>query len=273
MKRFICFLSVLIILAVFSVPAFVSSAAIDQKTHIIDNAGLFDSDQKEKIANRIDKLIEKFGYDFLLLTFDESNTDLNSSMSDASFEYYAAEYYDQHGYGRDSDGNYITGAVYMLYVYESSTGRHYVSSIVGVDGKCEDEIYDHYDAILDAADPDLRSQNYSAAVLSLLDKLSDVYAHKLTLGQIAVCTGLALLIGFIPAKIHISSLVSQMKVTTAKYAADYLVNGSFKLRNRKDSFLYRNVTRVARSTSSSSGGGSHGHTSSGRSYSGGSHRG
>ena len=82
----------------------------------------------------------------------------------------------------------------------------------------------------------------------------------------------SLIIGFIPAIITVSAMKSQLKTVGAKNsAADYTVNGSMRLTQNSDMFLYRNVNRVARpKESSGGGGGSSTHTSSsGRSHGGG----
>jgi uncharacterized membrane protein YgcG len=62
-------------------------------------------------------------------------------------------------------------------------------------------------------------------------------------------------------------LKAQLKSVAVKTeASDYIVPGSFNLRNSRDFFLYKTVSRVKRESSSSSGSS---HSSGGRSSSGG----
>ena len=74
----------------------------------------------------------------------------------------------------------------------------------------------------------------------------------------------SLIIGLIIAAMTV--LVMRSKMNTAKMqksAANYLKDGSFRLRQRSDMFLYSRVTRTARPKNTSSGGGSSVHRSSG----------
>ena len=74
----------------------------------------------------------------------------------------------------------------------------------------------------------------------------------------------ALIIGLIAALITI--LIMRSGMNTAKLqksAANYLKDGSFRLRQRSDMFLYSRVTRTARPKNNTSGGGSSVHRSSG----------
>ena len=74
---------------------------------------------------------------------------------------------------------------------------------------------------------------------------------------------IAVVIGFIIGKIYTGSLKGQLKTVQAqRAAANYVKNGSLNVTNSRDFFLYRNVSKVARETSSSRSGGSSTHTSS-----------
>ena len=74
---------------------------------------------------------------------------------------------------------------------------------------------------------------------------------------------IALVIGFIVGKIYTGSLKGQLKsVAAQKAAAGYVRNGTLNVTNSRDFFLYRNVTRTAKESDSSSGEGSSTHTSS-----------
>lgn len=75
--------------------------------------------------------------------------------------------------------------------------------------------------------------------------------HMLTSGvldsidwtAVLVCVGIGLLIGLITVLVMRGQLKS---VRPQNAAADYVVPGSFRLRNSRDIFLYRNVTRTPR---------------------------
>ncbi|MBE6711811.1 MAG: TPM domain-containing protein [Ruminococcaceae bacterium] len=79
--------------------------------------------------------------------------------------------------------------------------------------------------------------------------------------------GTALLVslglGLVIAAIYTGSLKGQLKsVKAQRAAASYVKNGSMNVTNSRDFFLYRNVTRTARETSSGGKGGSSTHRSS-----------
>ncbi len=79
----------------------------------------------------------------------------------------------------------------------------------------------------------------------------------------------AIVVGFIIAKIYTGKLKGQLKsVQAQRAAAGYVKNGSMNVTESRDFFLYRRVTRTAKE--SDSGGGSSTHrSSSGRSHGGG----
>jgi uncharacterized protein len=74
---------------------------------------------------------------------------------------------------------------------------------------------------------------------------------------------IALVIGFIIAKIYTGSLKGQLKTVQAqRAAANYVKNGSLNVTNSRDFFLYRSVSKTAKESSSSGSGGSSTHRSS-----------
>ena len=74
---------------------------------------------------------------------------------------------------------------------------------------------------------------------------------------------IALVIGFIIAKIYTGSLKGQLKTVQAqRAAANYVKNGSLNVTNSRDFFLYRSVSKTAKESSSSGRGGSSTHRSS-----------
>jgi uncharacterized protein len=87
--------------------------------------------------------------------------------------------------------------------------------------------------------------------------------------QAGMALVIALVIGFIIAKIYTGKLKGQLKtVQTQRAAANYVKNGSMHITNSRDFFLYRHVTRTARETSSGGGSGTH-RSSSGATHGGG----
>ena len=89
------------------------------------------------------------------------------------------------------------------------------------------------------------------------------------------------MVGLVVGLINLSKEKAKMyNVRFATYANDYIVNNSFRMRDLRESFLYRNVTRTLIQSSDSggrSGGGSshsgmHSSGGGGNSFSGGSSR-
>lgn len=100
----------------------------------------------------------------------------------------------------------------------------------------------------------------------------DVHALPKSSFQAGSAFMISLGIGFVIALIYTGSLKSQLKTVRAQNrAADYMKRDSLKVTESRDFFLYRNVTKIAKQSSSSGrGGGSGTHiSSSGRPHGGG----
>ena len=91
----------------------------------------------------------------------------------------------------------------------------------------------------------------------------DVYALPKGSFQAGTALMISLGTGFVIALIYTGSLKAQLKTVRAQNrAADYMKRDSLRITESRDFFLYRNVNKVARETSSSRSGGSSIHTSS-----------
>ena len=124
--------------------------------------------------------------------------------------------------------------------------------------------------------PDMADGNYAAAFRTFI-QWTDSYVTAAREGQpydvdnmpkepfSIVYLGVALVIGLVTALIVTGVMKGQLKsVAPQRDATDYVRQGSMKLTNQRDLFLYRDVHRTERPKETSSGdsGGSSTHTSS-----------
>ena len=270
MKKILSVICVTVILAALLLPAALASSLPSwypddihaerfhgkNLPHVVDYADIFTDSEEEALSRKIEAYINKYGYDLVIVT-DVSNYGIGNIE-----EQYAIDFYYYNGYGFDSD---YTGSVIYLnmdpydrYVSNVGTGKiekYYTSDTVN---KMQDQTY-----------PYLRDGNYAQAMSLNIDLIDELTANgkiatKLSAGDYIVYGGISALIGLVVGAIVSGRAKATMNnVKFARYANDYIVNNSFKLRNVTETFLYKNVVKTYIPPSSSSGGGS--------SYHGGSH--
>ena len=141
-------------------------------------------------------------------------------------------------------------------------------SIQSVDVIGDVVTFDDRESILDDMMTDFHNNNFDAVLdiyINEVEELFEGYGSRVVRQWIFRCV-IFLVLGLIIGLIRVSVLKGQLKSVAIKTeASDYIVPGSFNLRNSRDFFLYKTVSRVRRQ--SSSGGGSS-HSSGGRSFSG-----
>ena len=89
MKRlFGIFLTVFVCFSIFSV-----AAAADRDNYVIDEAGLLEDKEIEKLSENIEDLSDKYNMDIVLLTVDSLNGKTPNEFAD--------DFYDYNGYAED----------------------------------------------------------------------------------------------------------------------------------------------------------------------------
>ncbi len=224
---------------------------------MIDEVGLFSSEQAANIEEQLDGLRAETNADVLILTTKQQIRFNVRNYIDAFYKY--------KGYGI---GDNFDGVVMCIYAPNEYWRDCYVRGY----GKCSDNGY----KLAKFLSKSVESGNYDKAVkkylklarrLCLKNKVpKDLHWGAMLFWMAAV----GAIVGFVKA----NNLKSKMKtIAKAIEARNYIVDGSFKLDGQHDKYVNTSVSRVYDPPSSSSSGGrSSGgsyHSSGGRSYSGG----
>ncbi len=238
-KRIASLLLGLLLCALLTLPAL--AAEDTHPLRLIDSADLLASQEKAQILARLDAVSEENDFDvaIVIVPAEEVGSDVKR---------YADRYYKEHGYGLGSDGK--SGILLLL----SPDGEHinYAYTTYGKgSGPFDDDAVDRLD---DAFLPALRERDYLNACLAFADTSGAIAAEGginfIVWGMISLAAG-ALLSFLIPMTVLRGQLKSVRKQAAA---SSYVRQGSMTLTQRRDLFLYRNVTRIPRPKSKPSSG-------------------
>ena len=270
-RRFFSGLLILVLIFGFSIPAFATDPGAPW---VVDNAGVLSDQELYALTEQIRSLRDELELEIVIVTTYGTNG--------KTVQEYADDFYDLNGYGY---GETNSGILLLL---DMDAREWYMST-------CGDAIYIFTDYGLDQLGqtilPWLSSGYYYQAFQYWLNALpeyveayqnhspidgyvqpdeyespygDEIYHYDDHVGIRIRPFPIALLIGLAAAVITI--LVMRSKMNTAKLqsgAVDYLKEGSFRLRQRSDMFLYSRVSRTPRPKNTSGGGGSSVHRSSG----------
>ena len=266
---------VILILAVLPVTCFARMSLVQ------DQAGLMDANQQTALEQRASELSEAYRMDIVIVT--------TNSNDGKDVQSYADDFFDENGYGADTDGSGIlllismetrewafstTGnGIYAFTDYSleilSEELIPYLSSGAYYEGFCRylECLPTYLDAFQNGQPVDGYASDYDP------NSTEDVvyYQEPTTFGDVLP---LACIIGLVVAGISVAVMASSMNTRRKQTGAgDYLVDNSFQLQSNRDYFLFSNVSKTRRAqennNSHGGGGGSHIHTSSsGRSHGG-----
>ena len=225
---------------------------LDAAAYLIsDRADLLSDAEEKELSGKLYELSERFAAEIVIVTVPDI---------DGSVDYYLEDYYDsmQIGYGKNRDG------VLLLVCMDP---REYRILSNGYAGTAIDE--NDIEAIGDMIVSDLTAGNYATA----FDKFADECEYYLDGYQngfpfkfgknLLIC----LIIGFGVAFIVVMIMKGQLKSVRKQERANvYVKTGSMQVTQRNDIFLYRNVTRVKKETSRSSGSGGSSRSTGGGSF-------
>ncbi len=241
---------------------FMSTAtAAESLPRLVDDADLLSSYEESSLLSELDQISEKHGMDIVVVT--------TQSLGGKSAQDYADDFYDYNGYADD-------GVLLLLSMDEREW--HISTTGYGITAITDAGL----DYIADCFVPYLSDGDYAAG-FGVYAELCDEFIAKAKSGNAydignlpkePFSAGASLLvslgIGFVIALIVTGSMKSQLKSVRSQARADsYLKSDSLKLTEKRDLFLYRNVSKRAKPKETSSGGSSVHVSSSGRSHGGG----
>ncbi len=258
MKRFFIFLCLLLCVCA---PALAEG-------RVIDDAGLLSAQEEQELNETIAGIADAYQADVVLL--------LQKSIGGRDAKMYAADYYDEHGFGQGEDKD---GLLFLLAMSE----REYATVTTG------DAVYAFSDWTLDQIHADvtpyLSRGEYAEAFRRYLRQVSDIlrdfrkeeasysyYVETDDYGVVHVYRRLTpfaranralpviAVVAFVIALIVAFSLKAQMKSVRRKNTADsYVKDGSFNLTRIQDIYLYTTTARRKIEQEPPPGGGHGGH--------------
>ncbi len=217
------------------------SASAASGSDICDEADLLSSAEETQIAEKLSKIRERFDAQIVIMTVP---------TSDGSMDTFVEDVFDSMnmGCGENRDG------VLLLVCMDPREYRILSNGFAG-----EAIGMDQIDAIGEAIISDLSDGDYSDAFIIFADRCAyylDGYlnGYPFDIGKNLV---LAVIVGVVAGIIAAFVLKKQLKsVRQQKQANVYIKSGSMQIATSRDLFLYREVSRTKKQSSSSSGSGS-----------------
>lgn len=244
MKKILSLILVLLLCTALILPTFAATLP-----RFADSAGLVSESEGDALIKKLDDLSRQQNFDFAVVTIPALNgTDPGYAAADIFQSY-------DYGYGVNNDG-------ILLLISEYDRDWYiYSSDIINADAR---------EYIAESFLPDLSAGNYAKAF--------DIFADKAYEMLLLAQSGqrykapfpfvkrflISLAISFFVALIAVGVMKSKLKsVSRQQAAANYVVPGSLNVTEARERFLYRNVSRTARSQNSSGARSSGGHSGSG----------
>jgi len=233
-----------------------------------DTVGLLTSSQVSELTAKLDEISRRQQFD-VVVTITNSTGNKNPRL-------FAADYYEEHGFGfgENNDGIILMLAMdyrdfafvttgYGLYAF-TDAGQAYMEKLFLPYLK-NDDYFRAFMAFADAADDFLTKAKAGERYDTGNIPMTAAERQNARIWTIII----SLVIGAAVPGIMVGVWTSQLKSVRKKdFACEYIRNGSMVVSQQHDIFLHRNVSRTARAESS--GGGSSGsfRSSSGSSFSG-----
>lgn len=256
-------LAALVLLLALAAPAFAAESGFaDLYYRMNDGAQLLTEDEDNELEASLEELSVRQSFDVVIATIDSLDGEGYTSM-----EEYADDLYDycQFGYGANRDG-------VLLLISKGDRKWHISTCGYGITAFTDAGIQ----YLGQQMTPDMADGDYAAAFRTFI-RWTDAYVtaaregHPYDVNNMPheplsmMYLGLALVIGLVTALIVTGVMKSQLKsVAPQPDASSYVRQGSMRLTNQRDRFLYRDVHRTERpkASDSSDSGGSSTHTSS-----------
>ena len=223
------------------------TVSAESKQKVYDKADLLSESEEQELEAKLSGIVSEYGHDVIVYTTD-------------SLDGFDAETYTEMLVGRLGAGIDGSGIIYMV----SMEYRDYDIFSFGKMGT-QIVVSNVRDDIAEDMREYLSDGEYYMAFSGYADRVEREIKHTLENGpneepSYAVIIGAV--VGLIIGLVTVLIMKSGMKTTRAEAMANnYVRQGSFRLTNARDIFLYSRVTRTKRESSSSSGGGGGGHSS------------
>lgn len=265
-KKISVFLFIVVLCLSTAIPAFAteSDGFANAYYRVLDMADLLTDSEEEALIEKLDELSVRQSMDVIVATTDD--------LEGYSVTEYADMLYENcmFGYGSNNDG--------LLLLISMEDRDWYISTCgYGITAFTDAGI----EYIGNQIKSDLSDGNYAAA-FSEYAELCDDFITQAKTGEpynksnlpreplSLVWIPIALIIGFVIAKIVVGNMKSKLKTVRKQVAANsYMKNGSMNITDSRDLFLYHTVTRTKKSQSNSSSGSSTHTSSSGTTHGGG----
>jgi len=235
-RKLLSMLFVVVLCLSLAVSAFAVSGA-----DIYDEADLLSTQEETQLAEKLSEIGEEFDAQIVIMTVSSTGGNIDTYIED-KFDSMNM------GYGENRDG------VLLLVCIESREYRilsnGYAGEAIGMD---------QIDAISEAIVSDLSEGAYADAFSTFADQCAYYLGGYLNGFPFNVGKNLvvALIIGVVAGVIVAFVLKKQLKsVRQQKQANVYIKSGSMQIATSRDLFLYREVSRTKKQSSSSSGSGS-----------------
>ena len=249
MKRVLSILFVIFLISAFALPVFAEDHDYVLPT-VIDNADVFTDEQEAELSSRIEKIVDKYDVDYVILTVDD-----NEGYSP---EDYTLKFLREAGYG--SEGR---SAVIFYICFDPSDRAWWTTPKNAIKKYFTERAINDID---DAIEPDMKSGDYYEAALthiSYIEKMASGKYHE-PINWMPIIIGIiaGVVVGLIVGGMRLASCRKAMRIVAPVDAHEYLVRDSFNLRNKQVYYLYTTVTNTAKPKSSSSSGGGSSYSSS-----------
>lgn len=222
------------------------TASAESEFKVYDNGDLLSDSEENALEEKLSGIADMYGQDVIVYTAKSMD-----GMDAEDYSYYLIDELDA---GIDGSG--------IIYLVSMEYRDYYIRGF----GNMYDEIMTH--SIIDDTADKLRSyltdgryydafDKYADKVISEIQYVKEYGPNKEPSFAIPIGIGCGLLIGLITVLV----MKGSMKTTRAESMANnYVRQGSFKLTNSRDIFLYSQVTRTKRAsdTSTTSSGGNTG---------------
>ena len=235
MKKVFSFvLSLVFLCFLLALPSFAADTP-----RLVDDADLLSSSEEAKLISKLDRYSANYGMDIVIVT---TYADLGYDI-----DAYAEYYYDSNGYSSD-------GILLLIGMAE----RDWVITATGNEGMnifnsdaqeyISDSIYSalHNGYYADAFD------TFADRSYKLIEDASEDRYYKAPFGWTgAIIAGL--IAGLIIAAVYVGKLKSDLNtVSMQNNAANYVDRDSMDITNSRETFLYRNISKVLIQTDQSS---------------------
>lgn len=244
MKKIFSIMMMLLLIAALSLNVL---AASDDR--LVDEADLISAFEEDYLRNRLNEISDQHDFDVVIVTVP--------ALNGQSAESYADDYYDYHNYR--PDGVLLLVSIYDRYWHISTTGFGITAFTDAGLAYVEEQFMD-----------DLSDGNYSDSFNSFVTVSEDMIiqaknGEAYDIGNMPKAPFnpmktllISLLIGLVAGLIAVGILFAQLKTVRSQPAAtQYVRSGSLELTRCNDLYLYHQIHRVKRETSSSGGSSTH----------------